>query len=1339
MEFNRPPRIQEPIEHREVVIPAPKQLPSKPKVNWLTLGLPLVGSLLAVGLMFAFLGSNGGLSIVLFLPMILASVAASAITNYQEKKEYQKQLAEGKSSYASVLTQKEAELSKLLTDQRRILLDNDPDCKTCLMWAHGGNLRLGERRPDDADFLAFRIGIGKRIADVEIRTPSEDGRDDAYGIEFEKADSIKPRFSLLENVPIVPSLLSAGCIGIAGPREQTRALTQAALIHLVAHHWPSEMNLAVFCESVSVADEWEWINKLHQHRIKLFEPAVVNVGSQDKDQIKKLEAELHRRQALLYQRQATGKEEGAVYLLPALVIVFDRLNSMYDQAAFSLILKEGQRLGVYGVILEDQFDAIPGECGATIEFIEGRLSYKETGVGKFPVEKIQPDQATIKDADDFAEAVAVISWLLPASVTEPPSHVALLEMFDASDPDELPIERWWDGDYRFGYLMAPIGRFTNTADLVFDLNESKKDAETHGPHGVIGGMTGSGKSELLRTIILSLALTHHPYDVNFALIDYKGGGAFKDLEDLPHVVGVMTDIENHANYANRVIQALTGEINIRKQILAEAQRVSHLDRPHIDDYRQLAVKRPLPRLIIIFDEFAEFKDQHPDDSRKLINIARQGRSLGVHLLLCTQNPATAIDNQVRQNSKFAISLSVNSPEDSRNLIGTPDAFGLPSGQAYMFVKSPQKFQVAYTGDKFTSGKYQGKTQVQAIVNKIVAVNSKLGLEKPPKVWPAPLPDRLYLPDLIKGVEEYGIATAWDGNNWDPSVNRSIGYLVGLYDDPIRQRQPLLSFGGSGSAPNLLVFGASQSGKSTLLLTLAIGVARINAPNQAYIYCLDLGGKSLLYKLKDLPHVPLVGGVITADDKERINSLFSLLRLFINERKAEYQLQTSGDATGSNFARMGDGPSIYLLIDGLNSGLTESKDMESFNDQLAGIILDGHSVGINVAITANIPQDVNHKIFSYIPNRLVLRPVEKNQVDNVIEGVPSHMLEMILRGGLPAGRGLLGGAQALEFQSALPVQGLNDDEQTYYLNELIAGMNSAWKGPRPPDVRNLPRYLTLDDLHQEIDNLKQRNAYEPVGATLGLGRQIKPIGLSIERDGPSFLITSTASQQGKTISIQSWLIELAQQYSQSQLKVLIIDFHSHSMHQFSNLPHIPDGWFISRQNQLEKALSQVKVEITHRREALEADYAKHPDKYDPTDFFRKNGYILIVVDDYNAFRLKSTDEKKLLYDCIVQGEEYGVRTVLADTGTLLGHPNSDEILKVARSGSGLALGGPENLTTYYNDAKVLVGDKTIDFPPGRGYLVIRGLAKLIQVGTCCPEGTDYERAIKQWVERIPKRK
>ncbi len=1347
MEFNRPPRIQQTLEFREIVVPAPKALPTKPKISWLTLTLPLVGTMLAVGLMVAFYGSTSGFSVLFFLPMVLASVVASIVTSVREKKDYTKQLEKEKADYAAVLDRKETELASLVSEQRKILESQNPDLAECAKWVAQMNPRLGERRPTDADFLSFRFGTGRQKAGLEIKPPSEDGRDETFLAEYTRADNLADRFGWFGNVPVMTSFLSTGCLGVAGTRDQSRQLVRAALAHLLTHHWPQEMNLGVICDSVGVVDEWKWLDKL-PHRTQIFSPAVLDFGDPLQKGLETLEVELHRRQALLYHQRSLRQEEtGQVPFLPAVVMVFDHIDSMYERAAFSIILREGRALGMYGIILVDRFEDIPAECGAALEIKENRVSYRETGAGKIPVEDIKADAFTKQDIENFSSGLAAIQWSLPSDATEPPSRISLLELFGASDPETLQVQSAWDGDHPFHYLRAPIGRLTPSADLIFDLNESggnrevgkspENDAETHGPHGVIGGMTGSGKSELLRTIILSLAMTHHPYDINFALIDYKGGGAFKDLEDLPHVVGVVTDIENHANYAGRVIQSLSGEINTRKQILAEAQITSGLQRPHIDDYRKLEVKRPLPRLIIIFDEFAEFKDQHPEESQKLINIARQGRSLGVHLILCTQNPATAIDDQVRQNSKFAISLGVNSPDDSRNLIGIPDAFGLPPGMAFIFVKSPEKFRVAFSGSKLASGKYAGKTEAQAIVQLLSETAKQLGFETPSPVWPAPLPERLYLPDLLEKIEESGFRAAWNGSDWESSNLKPFGYLLGHYDDPIHQSQPLHVFGSPGTNQNLLAFGASQSGKSTLLLTLAIGIARTYTPAQAQIYCLDLGGHSLLYKLRDLPHAPLEGAIINGNDRERINSLFSFLRRQIARRKQQFQ--DNNDAAGESQEALPGSqlPLIYILIDGLTSRFTDQ--MDNFNDQLAEVILEGQSVGINTIITANVYQDINFRIFSYITNRLILRPVEKTQVDNVVEGIPPHLLELVLRPDLPPGRGLVGGRLALEFQTALPVQGLSDEEQGYYLDDLISYMANAWGDrPRPSSIRVLPPHLTTDDLQSEVEQLQAQEGYALSELPIALNRDMRPCGFSLLNDGPAFLVTSAAPRQGKTTLIQSWVSELAAKYSPAKLKILLIDFHTHALRRLSKLAHVPSEWFVARQKQLEPALNSLKDEIVLRGNLLEKSYQDDPENFDPGQFLQDEGLILVVIDDYNTFRLKAP-QRELLKECMVLGEECGVRLLIAETSSLLGYPSYDDILmNTTRSGCGISLGGFDSLETYFNQAKISAAEKTQDFPTGRGYIVRQGRGHIAQFATCCPGDKKLEDVLREKIVEINKK-
>ena len=314
-------------------------------------------------------------------------------------------------------------------------------------------------------------------------------------------------------------------------------------------------------------------------------------------------------------------------ILPRVLIVFDQLSTTYNHPALSLLFQKGRELGVYGIFLAANIKEIPGGCGATIQVRDNKWIYEETGVGGNVFKCDRPEIMNVKLAEELARKLGAISWNQVADLSRPPTRLGFLELFGVSKLEELPIESWWENGSPYDYLKVPIGRISEKAPLIFDLSD--KDG-AHGPHGVIGGITGSGKSEVLKTIILALAVTHHPYDLNFALVDYKGGAAFNELLHLPHTVGVVTDIETHASYAERVILALSGEIEHRKTVLESARSSFGLGRTHIDEYRKLPVKRLLPRLVIIFDEFAEFKQRHPEESRRLISIARLGRSLGIH-------------------------------------------------------------------------------------------------------------------------------------------------------------------------------------------------------------------------------------------------------------------------------------------------------------------------------------------------------------------------------------------------------------------------------------------------------------------------------------------------------------------------------------------------------------------------------------------------------------------------------------------------------------------------------------------------------------------------------------
>lgn len=1345
--FNRPPRIQHTKQDYQFKIPAPDSIPSQPKLNWLSFTLPLVGTGLAIGLM-AFVSERSIESYLMFLPLMLASVLAGVLNQVLRTKEHKKELLESRQAYTEALDQTEQELTLVYQQQYKTLHQNDPAISDCIKRAETQASSLGERRPGDVDFLSFRLGLAKQPSGIDFDSPPDKKVEKNFEDLIGRTRSFPGKFSSYHAVPITVNLFQRQFLGIAGEQASSASLARAAVIHLVTHHWPAEINLVVFCHQ-SKKQEWEWITSL-PHRTELLSTVSVVQPYQDgviDDSILALEKEIRRRQTLGAEDKQ-NKNNRIALILPALVVVFDHVPDIYYYPAFSLFLKTNPTLGLFGIFINNRTDELPNECESVAEFQNTELHLSELDVPAKHTNGIEADLASRTEAMRFTEYLSKVNYLVLSDVTEPPEKLSLLDMFSSTNLEDLPIKNWWDcdwdwdDDHRLGFLRTPLGKFSPMQDLIFDLNEGD---HAMGPHGIIGGTTGSGKSEILKTLILSYAITHSPYEINFALIDFKGGAAFNELERLPHIVGIITDIENHADYAERVIQSLTGEINNRKQVLEEARQKAGLARLHIDNYRGLLVKRPLPRLVIIFDEFAEFKDKHPEESQKLISIARVGRSLGIHLILCTQNPAAAVDQQVSQNSKFRICLRVSSPEDSRSMIGVPDAWGISVGQAILKIQQPQKFRSAYTGDKlnnnsshFPSDSEVGQphqnvsvTEAQAIIERLSGLSDELGFIRPARVWADPLPDRLYLPDLY---ERALYPLSWDGNGWQEQSFKEMNILLGLYDDPLHQKQPPFTTNHIGSSGHLLVFGSSGAGKSTFLVTLAISLAMTLSPEQVNLYCMDFGKQNSLDILKELPHLPNIGGIILENEVERIDRLLAMVRNEVSRRVSLFQTyKVSGISSyNASVGKKEQLPQVYILIDSLNKQFTQNNP--GFAEQLEEIIRSGWSAGFKIIITANLSRDIPSTILTEVSEKIVLLHGHNVETSSMLGLQSKGLAKKLEMEQVPPGRAMINQYPILEMQVALPVYGMDDILQRLNLSSLIDLMSKSWKKDRPKNIDILPVYISSKEprlFHLPEKSIKNLDIAIPVG----IGHNaFEPVSLSINRDGPYFLIASSDSKLGKSSFIKSWLLALSQYYSSELLQIVIIDYHSRSLRQLANLKNV--SRYIADKRDLHLFLEDLEKDTRVREEALENAYSLNPEAFNEEDFIRKLGYTVVVIDDFESFRSKSPQENTRLGNCLQNGETLGLRIILAENAAMIS-PGSDTILRRAtRFGCGVLFGGSDHLHLF-NNVKVPYGQKTNNLPPGRGYLIIRGQVQLFQSAVYWDSFGDGEEEKIDQVKRLIK--
>ncbi len=1358
MPFNRPPRIQTPLPDENVEIPPAPGLPAPPGAfGWLATLLPLGGSLLVVGMMMTAGGGAGGPGYLMMLPTMAAGVLVSWLNFRSQKRLYLSRLTEAKSSYCESLQRAENRLQSLRERERQIRLDCNPDLADCLRRVERRDTRLGERRPGDADFLCPRAGIGARQPSFRVTKPSQSQRPQEFQEYYGWADGMAEEFLRIPDAPITIPLFHKGSIGIAGHRRDILNLARTLLCHLVTHHWPTEVQVAALAGAAE-SPEWEWMRILpHADRAFVVRLLPEKSANQRLSQLADiLERELQRREQILaVQRPVLGAMGETARLFPALVIVLDLPAEGFPHPGLNLLLRSGRPLGVYGIFLTGSNDRIPGECGAILTIRGKQASLMQPG--NDPTSSVfQADDCGLATAERLSGGLAGIDWPASQDLSQPPAAVGMLEILGASEAGGLPVETWWDEGSPFGFLRAPIGKTSAAANFLFDLRD--RDG-SHGPHGLIGGMTGSGKSEVLKAIILGFAVTHHPYDLNFALIDYKGGAAFNELAALPHTVGLVTDIESHASYAERILAALGGEMERRKRILEEARAIFRFGQSHVDEYRALSVRRPLPHLVVVFDEFAEFKSRHPEESKRLISIARLGRSLGIHLILATQNIQAAVDPQILQNSTFRICLKVSQPEDSLQMVGVPDAIQLPRGRALFYSQGLALVQIAYTGGRpkcgetpmpglwirigrdgrretirHASGNSEEERQVeslvpteaQALIDRIHRAMQALNLQKPPPVWKDPLPERLYLPDLM----DREILGGWDGSAWQPSRKAAsrgsadirAEPIIGLCDLPDRQEQPILELPAGG---HLLVFGAAGSGKTMFFRTLTAAVARLRTPDEAHIYILDYAGQSALRPLAEFPHV---GAVITHLERERTDRLIHFLHREIIRRSELFRKKGVNGCAEYNESTESSSrlPDIFLFLDGFLE-LRRAFPPE-FIHAIGSLIGGSASSGLHLVFSACGQADIPAELFANINFRVTFHQTAQGEYAGLVGGSGDPRLQSIASQPPVPGRGLVKGNPPMEWQAALPETGESDLARTARLDELALRMKKVWTGRCPEPILALANHISLCGLPTtatECDSL-----FTPLGRDFD---NLAPVGFLLEKDGPTFLVAGSTAQSGKTTLLRTWLLGLADRFQPERVRFILVDFHSRSLLRFRKLPHTHA--YIGKTSELDGIVSALSAEIQERSRTAESLYQESPDAFHRESWLSSLPFYLVVIDDYEKLAAQCDDARRALADCLARGTDLGMAFLVAGNASELPRDYDDPLMqRIRKQGCGVLLNGISEVDQF-NNAKIPTEQRTAHFPPGRGYIIRRGRAQLFQTAAYWEEGESPAESLQRYLESI----
>ena len=667
--FNRPPRILRTLPTDEVEIPGPPQVPAQHVgARILSIVIPLASSVIYLVVAFARSSSGSGGSMLNALPIVAIAMLTGGAAYYtfrKQKQDHESAVLAYKTSYQDALARTRRRLEQLERQQRSCHEENNPDPKALLQLAHGEQnrdglpvaaTRLWERRPTDTDFLCLRVGRGDRPTSLTLKPPSVS----TYSKDVEESLLLTEQFRMVRDVPLDVNLRAVGSLGIAGPSGRSFEVLQALLWQIAMHHAPSEVRIAAFWDS-NFDSSWDWLRSLPHTRPLDGDESYRLLAHYDDNP-----EGLRRVLAALAKEFKRRAEDGNSGPRPHLIIVLSDYHLHHEESAVFAQSITGHHLDVSAICLVPEVRNVPSECGGYVDLVLGgspehaRLGIAGPSGGYVT---FKADVANTAQSKEIARQLAPVELADADGGREMPRNVQLLTLLNIPDAAQYDPTKLWAKMPTNSWHPVPVGSQSAEHPIELDLNEG-----IHGVHGMIAGATGAGKSELLLSFLMSLAIKHHPDRLNFLLIDFKGGATFRDINQLPHTAGMVTDLSGFL--AERALIAMNSELDRRKRLLAK----EHV--PNIKSYRKVSLERgplpPLPNLFIAIDEFDEMIRDYPQFQDELIRVGKQGRSLGVHLLFATQQPSL-IKEGLLNNLSYWMSLRVNSRDDSKAMVGLPDA------------------------------------------------------------------------------------------------------------------------------------------------------------------------------------------------------------------------------------------------------------------------------------------------------------------------------------------------------------------------------------------------------------------------------------------------------------------------------------------------------------------------------------------------------------------------------------------------------------------------------------------------------------------------------------------
>ena len=1099
--FSSAPRARKELIHKSFKIENPPEGLQEDDTPWIVMLGPsitmamgsLFSSVITINNIVASSGSiNSALpSLVTAIVMVMGSAVWPIVGRRVQHRSRVRKAVIASDDYEDYLKKIQMEIEEAVKLQARILKENNPLLNSCIDTIQNERENLWERSQRHKDFLEVMIGTGDVPLDADFSYPER-----SYHSEI--SQSAKDMYNLVAkphvvyNVPITLPLKGAGIVGVVGDRYKVIRFIKALLLELTSMHNYEDLKI-IFIYNEQEREEWEfvkWIPHLWNNE------QTVRYLANDPDEVKILSDHINNLKSVQQYSGRKKSEDGPYYL----IFAADKMLAEKAQAIKELY-HFPEEYNMTMIALYDERQHLPKTCSYVIDLIHEKERVRNSV-------KYQGIEATVSDFNDITGnrvvcrecisyrgnpedifiRMANIHLDSAISSKQLPSQYTFMEMFEIGKSEHLDLIRRWRENSAVDTLSAPIGIDADGYFVNLDIHE-----KAHGPHGVIAGMTGSGKSEFIISYIASLAINYSPEDVAFVLIDFKGGGMADIFKNLPHTAGLITNLDG--NELRRSFLAIEHELEKRQKLfkeISEQKKISNID---IYKYQRLRREdkklKPLPHLILISDEFAELKQQHRDFMGQLIRIARIGRSLGVHLILATQKPDGVVDDQIKSNIRFKICLKVQDKADSQGMIGRPDATLITNaGRFYFQVGNDEVFE--YGQSPWSGAQYEPLEHVKKNVCDYIEVLNEQGFvicrESVPKAdRPAGVPEKqidalvqfigemaeqhdlfaekLWLDPLPAPKDEKKKTTIYETE----IVPFVLNPTVAMYDDLLQQRHlPLtVPFTTQGNA---ILYGASGSGKLEFLNRMLISIMEHHSPKEVKFYLCDYDAGALAAFEDSVYTQNFVG----AGDRNAVEEMLESVLYEMMERRekmrrfgGDYQtyIKNSGKVV----------PNLVLVIHNYqNLADTDSEARQ----KIVRIAREGTKYGIFVIMTGTSSNSIPYSVQPLFKNVYTLRQNSDDQYREIVgktEGIVPEQYK---------GRGLVrANGTVCEFQTDIVFE--DADNMYEAIQNYCDAMNQKWTEKESDDIK-------MDSVGTESTQLKKNIILE------GLEYKLQEVPTGIEK-------------------------------------------------------------------------------------------------------------------------------------------------------------------------------------------------------------------------------------------------